>query len=108
MYVTDIAIIIVFALVILTNADDTLPPYEIRVWDKNQVGGLQITGSNVQCTSCFWYYNNVYGSDTPASNNTVLHLNQESPYGEYYLFDDQRQSVEEYELVVPNSNAGNE
>ena len=111
MYLIRVAIIVAFAIAIatLTNAD-ILPAYNIRFWDKNEVGGF-IISSSVQCLNCFWYHNvshNGHGIRKRVSNDTVLHLNQESVYDEYYLLDDQRQSVQEYALVVPNSNAGNE
>ena len=104
MYLICVAIIIAFAIVPKANI---LPAYNFYVWDKNQVGGLLIS-SSVQCSPCAWYYSNGHGISKRVSNDTVLHLNQESVYDEYYLLDDQRQSVEEYALVVPNSNAGNE
>ena len=83
-----------------------LPKYTILIWDKNRAGGLTIA-STVQCSpNCSWYYINEHGMRKRVSNSTVLHLTRDSEYAEYFLLDDQRQSIEEYALVVPHGSAG--
>lgn len=95
--------------IILTHAifaTGPSPEYEIHVWDKLH-GGLNVKGVNCSqdIKPCFWY-RDVHGVATRVSNNTTLCLTPESEYDEYYLLEDQSQSVVQYALVIPSSNAG--
>ena len=84
--------------------------YEIYVWDKNHhSGGFLING--VHCPhsgglGCSWYHD-VQGVRTRVSTNSTLNLTRDNgTYDEYYLLDNQKQTIVEYALVVPSGNAG--
>ena len=101
----EVILIVFFATGSILSAT-LLPKYTILTWDKNRDGGL-IIASTVQCDSnCSWYYTNEHGMRKRVSNSTVLHLTGDSEYAEYFLLDNQRQSIEEYALVVPHGSAG--
>ena len=83
--------------------------YDVYVWDKREGssgGGYTISPSESvrdQCSrgNCFWCHD-LNGTPTHVSNGAVLKLTQESAYDQYYLVDEQRQSILAYALVVPN------
>lgn len=88
--------------------------YEIYVWDKREDssgGGYIISPSELvhdQCSpegNCFWCHN-LHGTRTRVSDGAILNFTQDSTYDQYYLFHEQRQSILEYALVVPNYDAG--
>lgn len=87
---------------------NSAPPYTIHLWDKN--GDYLIRGPVSQCLhgdNCHsWYHDDQHGVRTCVSNNTFLNLTQDSEYDEYYLLDNQRQSIVEYALVLPSGSAG--